>query len=341
VSGAVDLHGHYVSPRVLEALESEGALAQYGVAVERTVDGAPTLCIGGAAPTRPLLPALCDLRDRQSCLNAMGIGTQAIGTWLDVTAYALPAEQGAAWSRLLNESVARDMREVGEDVRFAGLATVPLQDGRLAAAELEYAVGTLGFRGAMVATNVNGGPLDAPGLEPFWAAAQAAHVPVVLHPYQVAGADRLREYFLFNLVGNPFDTTIAVASLIFGGVLDRFPDLELVLVHGGGCVPFLAGRLQRGYDARPEPKSRGAGAPLDYLRRFHYDTLVFLPPAVKYVVELVGADRVVLGSDYPFDVGDPEPLRVVREAGLDSDAVDQILVGNSLRLLGLSGSSPS
>lgn len=333
--GAVDCHGHYVSPRIFEALEQDGAAARYGVAVERTEDGAPTLRIGGAKPTRPLLPLLRQLDGRSGALRDQGIAVQAVGTWLDVTAYALPAQQGAAWSRLLNDSVARDIAEAKADVRYVGLATVPLQDGQRAAAELERAVDELGFRGAMVATNVDGGPLDDPSLDPFWAAAQAARVPVVLHPFHVAGADRLTEYYLFNLVGNPFDTTIAAASLIFGGVLDRFPDLDVVLVHGGGGVPFQAGRLQRGQNVRPEPRTRGAGAPLDYLRRFHYDTVLFFPPAVRYMAEVVGPDRVVLGSDFPFDLGDPEPLRVVRESGLAPDVVDRILVENGARVLGV------
>ena len=161
-------------------------------------------------------------------------------------------------------------------------------------------------------------------------------MPVVLHPYAVAGAERMQRYWMANLVGNPLDTAIAATSLIFGGVLDRFPELEVVLVHGGGSLPFQIGRLERGFAVRQETKVHGVTRPpLDYVRRFHYDTVLFFPPAVRYLVETVGADRVVLGSDYPFDLGDPRPTEVVEHAGLEPRAVDQILVDNGARLLGL------
>ena len=163
-------------------------------------------------------------------------------------------------------------------------------------------------------------------------AAQAADVTIVLHPYLVAGAERMRQYWPANLVGNPLDTAIAAASLIFGGVLDRFPELRFLLVHGGGSIPFQIGRLERGFAVRQETRVHGVTTPpLDYLRRFFYDTVVFHPPALKYLAETVGADRVVVGSDYPFDLGDPRPLDVVRAAGL----TEGVLVDNGSRLLGL------
>jgi aminocarboxymuconate-semialdehyde decarboxylase len=324
VSGAVDCHAHYVSPRVLQTLASADP-GRYGVSLEA---GAPVLRIGGT-PSRPLPAELRDLSRRGDWLAEVGLGVQAIGTWMDVTGYDLPPEQGAAWSRLLNDSVAEDLRD---DPRYVGLASLPMQDGRLAAAELDYAVGRLGFRGAMIGTNVNGRGLDDASLDPVWHTAQAADVPIVLHPYLVAGAERMRQYWLANLVGNPLDTAIAAASLIFGGVLDRFPELRLLLVHGGGSIPFQIGRLQRGFAVRQETKVHGVTTPpLDYLRRFHYDTVLFHPPALRYLLETVGEDRVVVGSDYPFDLGDPRPLEVIKAAGLP----DRVLVDNGSRLLGL------
>jgi aminocarboxymuconate-semialdehyde decarboxylase len=157
----------------------------------------------------------------------------------------------------------------------------------------------------------------------------------VLHPFLLEAVERFGRHYLHNLVGYPFETTLAAASLILGGTLDRFPGLVVVLVHGGGFLPYHIGRFDRAHETRPEARADGAGRPSGYLRRFRYDSLVQRPEALRYLVSLVGHDRVLLGSDHPFWMGDPDPRRVVREAGLGPAAEAAILGGNAAEIFRL------
>jgi aminocarboxymuconate-semialdehyde decarboxylase len=216
--------------------------------------------------------------------------------------------------------------------RHAGLATVPLQAPALAAEELRFAVTSLGLRGAMIDPNALGRPLGDRAFDPFWKAAADLGAPVMLHPFLLEAVERFGRHYLHNLVGYPFETTLAAGSLILGGTLDRFPPLDVVLVHGGGFLPYHVGRFDRGHAGRPEVRADGAALPSGYLRRFHYDTLVQFPPALAFLVQTVGADRVLLGSDHPFWLGDPEPVRIVRDAGLPAAAHAAILGDNAARL---------
>ncbi len=233
----------------------------------------------------------------------------------------------------MNEGLAESLARVGPQLR--GLASVPLQDPAGAAAELRYAVESLGFRGAMIDTNVSRRPLGDPALDPFWRAAMELGVPVILHPFVLEPVERFDQFYLHNLVGYPFETTLAACSLIFGGTLDRMPELSVVLVHGGGFVPYQLGRFDRGHAARPEPRSGGSGPASRYVRRFYYDTLTHSARSLCFLCDVVGADRLLLGSDFPFGMGDPEPVRAVRESGLDEDDVRATLGENAVKLFGL------
>jgi len=326
----VDVHIHFLSPHAIEA--ARHAPDRYGV---RVLDDAehPRLQIGAEAPTRPLLPALYALDRHLAFLEAQGIDTAVFGPLMDVAGYALAAAQAAAWSRLQNEALAASLAEAGGHHR--GLATVPLQDPQLAADELRVAVTSLGLGGVMIDPNALGRPLGDRAFDPFWRMAAELGVPVVLHPFLLEAVERFGRHYLHNLVGYPFETTLAAASLILGGTLDRFASLDVVLVHGGGFLPYHIGRFDRGHQGRPEARIDGAQRPSSYLRRFHYDTLVQYPPALAYLVQTVGADRVMLGSDHPFWLGDPEPLAIVREAGLTAEAQAAIVGGNAARIFRL------
>jgi aminocarboxymuconate-semialdehyde decarboxylase len=187
----------------------------------------------------------------------------------------------------------------------------------------------------MIDPNALGRPLGDHAFDPFWRAAADLGAPVMLHPFLLEAVERVGRHYLQNLVGYPFETTLAAASLILGGTLDRFTGLDGVLVHGGGFLPYHIGRFDRAHTTREEARADGAGTPSGYLRRFHYDTLVQRPQALAYLVDAVGADRVLLGSDHPFWMGDPEPLDVVRGAGLAGDAQRLILGDNAVRLFRL------
>ena len=325
----VDVHVHYIAPEVFESLRRRGAsggvrlLPGEGVRLE----------VGDEAPTRPLLPALYTLDLHAKFFAEQGIDAAVFGPLMDVAGYSLPPAQAAAWSRLQNEALAAALH--GAPGAHRGLATVPLQDPALAATELTVAVRDLGLRGAMVDPNALGRSLGDPAFDPFWKAAADLRAPVVLHPFLLEAVERFGRHYLHNLIGYPFETTLAAASLILGGTLDRFPALDVVLVHGGGFLPYHIGRFDRAHQTRPEARADGAGVPSSYLRRFHYDTLVQRPDALGYLVRTVGHDRVVLGSDHPFWMGDPDPLRVVREARLAAGEEAAILGGNAARLFRL------
>jgi aminocarboxymuconate-semialdehyde decarboxylase len=289
--------------------------------------------VGGEAPTRPLLPALHTLDLHLAFLRAQGIDAAVFGPLMDVAGYSLPVRPGAAWSRLQNEALAATLAETPG--AHAGLATVPLQDPKAAADELRHAVRDLGLRGAMVDPNALGRPLGDPAFDPFWTAAADLGAPVVLHPYLLEAVERFGAHYLHNLVGYPFETTLGAASLVLGGTLERIPALTVVLVHGGGFLPYQIGRFDGAHEARPEARAAGIAAPSGYLRRFYYDTLVRRPDALAYLARTVGPDRIVLGSDHPFWMGDPEPLRVVREAGLGPEAERAIVGDNACRIFHL------
>lgn len=330
----VDVHVHFLSPHAIEAART--APGRHGV---RVLDDGPRpkLVIGDEPPTRPLLEPLYTLARHREFLGAQGIDAAVFGPLMDVGGYSLPPATGAAWSRLQNEALAASLREIGGAHR--GLAAVPLQEPKLAAEELRFAVETLGLRGAMIDPNALGRALGDRAFDPFWSAAADLGAPVVLHPFLLEAVERFGRHYLHNLVGYPFETTLAAASLILGGTLDRFPSLDVVLVHGGGFLPYHIGRFDRGHAGRDEVREDGAGRPSGYLRRFHYDTLVQFPRALAYLVDVVGADRVLLGSDHPFWMGDPEPVAIVRGAGLDADAERLILGDNAARLFKLTEAS--
>ena len=328
----VDVHIHFLSPGAIEAARK--APDRYGV---RVLEGPrPILRIGDEPPTRPLLEPLYTLDRHLAFLAAQEIDAAVFGPLMDVGGYSLAPATGAAWSRIQNEALAASLGEIGG--RHRGLAAVPLQDPALAAGELRVALEQLGLRGAMIDPNALGRPLGDRAFDPFWRAAADLGAPVVLHPFLLEAVERFGRHYLHNLVGYPFETTLAAASLILGGTLDRFPALDVVLVHGGGFLPYHIGRFDRGHAGREEVRADGASRPSGYLRRFHYDTLVQFPRALAYLVETVGADRVLLGSDHPFWMGDPEPLAIVREAGLDPDSRRLILGDNAARLFNMGGS---
>jgi aminocarboxymuconate-semialdehyde decarboxylase len=248
--------------------------------------------------------------------------------------YDHDASLGAACASLQNDEIAKLVKAHPD--RFLGIATLPLQAPQRAAEELRRAVRTLGFHGAMIGSNVHGKNLDDPALEPLWATAAYLDALILIHPYNVAGADRLRSYYLNNLIGNPLDTTIAAACLVFGGVLERHPKLKVLLVHGGGFVPYQAGRWVHGWKVRPEPQVHLKQSPVPWIDRFYYDTILHAKPQLEFLVDSVGASRVLLGSDYPSDMGTGECVRQVRALSIPDTDKAAVLGGLAASLLGVS-----
>ncbi len=235
--------------------------------------------------------------------------------------YELEGDAGIRWARVLNDGIAAAART--DPAAFVGFATVPLQQPVAAVDELQRAIG-IGLRGVEILTNVNGMGLDDPSLEPFWAAAETSDLPVLIHPHNVAGSERMDGFYLRNLIGNPIETALAGARILFSGVLERYPNLKLILSHGGGALPHLVGRLRHGHEVRPECRER-AKDPIGHLSALYFDTVVFDPLILRHVVDLAGIDRIVPGTDFPFDMGETDPVGFVEQSGLSEHEIQTIL----------------
>lgn len=326
----VDVHAHVVPPTVLPRLREDAT--RHGVRLERTGD--QERVVMGPFTSRPFLPFLSYVKERLETMDRQGVDIQLLSGWVELFGYDLPAEDGTRFARMQNEAMAELVREHPD--RFIGLATAPLQDGDAAARVLEEAVRDFKLPGAQIGTNVAGRNLDDASLEPFWGAAEETGALVLIHPLQsqVAGGERLRSYYFENLLGNPFETTIAAASLLFGGVLERHPRLKVCLAHGGGFLPYQLGRLAKGYNERAEARERLKEGPRSSFERLFLDTILHDQDNLQRLLEMVGADRLLLGSDYPFDMGEDDPVGKVRGLrGLSEEERARILGGNALRLL--------
>jgi len=298
----IDLHAHFVPRAFLEAIEKEGT--PFGASLRR--DGKdPTMVVGGR-PYGPITRHYFEARPRLAEMDKTRVDVQVLSLCPPMVYWA--DGFGVRLAQTFNDELAAAVAD--EPDRLAGLATVPLQDVPAATTELERAMG-LGLRGVSIGSNVNGKDLDHEDFLPFFAKAEALRALVFIHPLDVIGVERIRSYYLHNGLGNPFDTAVAAARLAMGGILDRFPRLQICLAHGGGALPYLAGRLDRVYKVRPEARGKARRRPSSYLRRFHYDTVVHSDLALRYLVDAVGNDRVVVGSDYRFDMGCLDPVRTL------------------------------
>jgi aminocarboxymuconate-semialdehyde decarboxylase len=218
--------------------------------------------------------------------------------------------------------------------RFAGLGTVPLQSPDAAVSELRRCMNDLGLRGMMIGSNVKGRNFDDPALEPVWAAAAELGAFIFIHPTTTAAGDRLKDYYLRNFIGNPLDTTIAAACLVFAGVLERYPQIRIFLSHGGGFLPYQAARFVHGWGEREEAKKSLKVSPAASLHRFLYDTILHDRQPLEFLIGWAGADRVLLGSDYPYDMGQYDGVELVSSLPIGEAEKAMILGGNARRLLG-------
>lgn len=270
---------------------------------------------------------------RLADMDAMGVDVQAVAVAVYQYYYWADAELGAKVSRLANEEVVEATARYGD--RFVPLGTVPLQDTEAAVRELRYLARELGMRGIEIGTHVEGEEISAARLDPFWAEVEKLGAVVVIHTQGTTHADRLQDHNFVNIFGHAFEASLAQAHLIFDGVLERHPGLKIVVVHGGGYLPAYAGRIDHGWRAREDVREGVVDLPSSYLRRFYFDTMVFEPDQLRFLVDRYGADHVLLGTDYPYDMGDEDPLTLLGATGLTQDQVDLIGGGNAARLLGL------
>jgi aminocarboxymuconate-semialdehyde decarboxylase len=327
---AIDVHAHVIVPELLRS-SAPGEAWRPGVVRD---EGGQVVELGGAR-IRSMVSEAVQIGEIVASQERAGMGVTLLCPWVPLLFYDVEADAALDRCRLQNSGLARLHADHPERVRVLG--AVPLQDPELAARELERLMTSDAFAGVEITTSVNGTSLGDDRFEPFWAAAEATGALVFIHPTTRGIAlPVLDERYLWNLVGNPMETTVAAAHLVLTGTLGRHPELRILLAHGGGAIVALSGRLRHGQAtvpaAGPEP---AVGADAQIRRRFLYDSVVHDPQLLRVLVELVGSERVLLGSDYPFDMADADPVATVRAAGLGDGDEHAVLCGNAMRELGL------
>ena len=276
--------------------------------------------------------AMSDLADRIAVLDAQGISKQLVAPPPPQCYYQSPIEHALKGSQMVNDGLAEWVS--GAPDRFAAIGTVPLQDPEASARELERAMG-LGLKGVMLLTNVDGEEIGDDRFEPFWRKAEELGAFVMIHPNGFTEGARFHEYYFSNVLGNPLETTTALHYLIFNGVLERMPDLKIYAVHGGGYLPSYSGRIDHAWGAREDCRGKLKNPPTESLRRVFFDSVVFTHHQLEYLVKLYGADRILMGSDYPFDMADYDPVGHIATSALTDEEKALVAGGNAVRVLGL------
>lgn len=327
----IDVHAHMVPPDVVDTLAARGR--DFGIDLVETQPGCHCCRFESGMQIRPFFDSLMNTDHRLGQMDEQGVDREVLSIWTDIFGYDLPAAKGALWHTALNDSLARHCD--AHPARFSWLASGALQDASLAARELERCMNA-GAVGAIIASHIAGENLGEYPLDEYWASCVDLGAPVFIHPAQPVAPPRAGKFALNQIVAYTNDTTLTVGSLISAGVMDRFPGLEFILSHGGGSVPYLIGRFDRMHRAA-DPKVTGnvaEHAPSSYLNRFHYDTILHHGAALNYLRNLVGIDRMLLGTDLPFPPGDPDPLASLRDAGFGAADIARIADANPNALFG-------
>lgn len=278
-------------------------------------------------------PKMESVEERLADMDRMGVDIQALAIAPYQTYYWAEPHLGAEVSRTINDELAGMIGRYPD--RFIGLGTVPLQDTEASVTELRRCMGDLGFKGLEIGTNVEGEEISSPRLDPFWDAVEDTGAVIFIHPTGFTHPQRFTEHYFFNVIGHPLENTLAIANLIFSGILERFPALKIVVAHGGGYLPAYAARMDHAYHAREDVREGLPRPPGEYLRQLYFDTMVFQPDQLSFLVEKYGADHVVLGTDYPYDMGENDPIGLVSKTGLSEAEQAAICGGNAARLMGL------
>ncbi len=327
---AVDLHCHVFVPEA-HALVGDAFDMQMDDLVKFANDATNEV---NARQAETINEQLTSVERRIADMDAMGVDVQAISPAPLQYYYKLDPELGRDASRMINDRIATIAEENSD--RIVGLANLPMQSPEFAVAELERAVKELGLRGCEISTNVAGAELSEDQFRKFWAKAEELDVVVFMHPSGFSEGRRLMDHYFTNVIGNPLDTTVAVHHLIFGGVLDAYPKLKICCAHGGGYLAAYSGRIDHAHGARSDCRRCISEPPTSYLKRLYFDTIVFTEHQLEYLVRQYGSDHIVLGTDYPFDMGMYEPVDFVEGCDEFTDADKAAIVGgNAAKLLGI------
>ena len=325
----IDVHAHLIPPALVQALRSGGS--RYGVETGGS-EQAMTIRLEGSSWTKPLPLPLTRIDERIETMDRQGVDMQLLSGWIDFSGYTMPLQQGIAFCELQNETLSDVARS--NPGRYLPAGTVPLQDAEVAARMLERLVKDHGMRAVQVATYFGGQRfLDDERLDPFYAAAQELGVLLLFHPYEEQHPAGLADYFLHNCIGYPLASAVALARMLFSGSFTRFPRLLCRWPHAGGYLPYQLSRIRRAHQVRPEAKGRGFdGDVVDVLKTLYFDTVTNNPATVRFLADIVGPERLLMGSDYPFDMMEHDPVRTVRDA-LPESSHEAVLGGTAARLL--------
>ncbi len=327
----IDAHAHFVPQELIDDLTSG---RHRFPSVKVSDKGGVRLAFANADAKRPIPAGMATAEARRQWLAAHGIDRQVVAGWLDMAGYDLPADEAADWSRFLNGHMLAATRKLPF---FIPLATVPMQSGALAARILEEALDA-GFHGAMIGTQPKGatGVLDDPDLNAFWEAASARKATLFVHPTFGARDDRLKAYGLVSAVGRVTDTSIAMARLLFSGHLTRYPGVNLVISHGGAALAIMLGRMRQSFATAPADNAD----PVAGFRRLYVDSIVYDARTLRYIADMLGSERVMMGTDLPFAIAEAEPVRLIDAAGFSGEARAAILGETAARLFRVSVAAP-
>jgi aminocarboxymuconate-semialdehyde decarboxylase len=333
----IDIHTHLATPASRESIEPyrrpEHEPYDHYMGADSVAHNAVMLPAIGPLLTQP--------ESRIEHMDRMGIDIQGLSTFVSEHFYWAPPRVGAESARIQNDNLAEAV--AAHPDRFVALgATVPLQDLDLAIAEMDRAVDVLRFEGLQIGGTVDGLDLDQPRFRPFWAAVEAKAIPVIVHPNGYSESHRLGDYFMVNCIGNPLETMVAATRMIFSGLFEEHPGLKMILLHGGGYLPFYASRSDHTWKVRPETRAHIPDRPPShYMKMLYYDTVVYEPLYLRHLLEVVGVDHVLMGTDFPFDMSETDPLGLIAATeGLDDADRAAISGGNAARLYGI-GSAPN
>jgi aminocarboxymuconate-semialdehyde decarboxylase len=333
-STTVDIHSHVAVPAAAAVAAPHLDISTIPLAFFSTADTKEVNAKQEADRASRMTGKGDGLSERLRDLDDMGVDLQAVMPPPPQCYYTVPLDIAVKATRIVNEGIAEYVARTPD--RFVGLGSVPLSDAHEACAELERAMRTLGLKGVQVLTNVAGQELSHPQFAPFWKKAEELGALVVIHPNGFTEGRRLERFYFNNVIGNPLETTLALHYLIFDGVLERHPNLKLIAVHGGGFFGAYSGRADHAWGARPDCRAALPHPPTHYLKKVFVDTVVFTPNQLAALVETFGADHVLLGTDYPFDMAEADPVgHVASVEEFDAKTVEAIAGGNAQKLLAI------
>ena len=323
----VDIHCHMLVPAAVEIAKSVP-----GAQGSTPPDDNPLTLEINRKQDADVRAALTGTAERLASMDADGIDIQAISPSPGHYNYHLPAEVVRDTSRVVNDHIAEIV--AGNPDRFVGMGTLPLQNCEMAVAELERCVKELDLRGVEISTNVAGKDLTRAGLEKFFAKAEELDVLIFIHPRGTTLTERMPAHYFRNTIGHPLESALAVGHLIFDGYMETYPGLKICVAHGGGYIPAYSGRFDHPWERRDDCRVNIPKPPSEYLKKMYFDTVVFTEHQLRYLIETWGADRIMLGTDYPFDMAQPDPVGHIRSVkGLSDDDAALVMGGNAARLL--------